>query len=182
MGNQQYQQRRGESYYTKWNTPHFEQFSGINSTRLPQIQQEFTRVAGTDGLVSQGEFSRLYREFNLGSNDEGSIDRAFRGFDRDRSGKLSFDEFVSASVMLNDNTSARDRVTYLIDSNNPIGVNNTFITPAYGREIISNMNNFYGTNANFDDIWSGLNVNNGQVQREEFVSYVSSAPTFVEYF
>jgi hypothetical protein len=27
-----------------------------------------------------------------------------------------------------------------------------------------------------------LNVNNGQVERDEFISYVSRAPTFVRYF
>jgi Ca2+-binding EF-hand superfamily protein len=182
MGNQQYQERRSESSYSRWNTPQLQQVSGIDASRLPQFNEAFRRAAGSDGLVSRDEFEQLYRELNRGSNDQASIDRSFRAFDRDGSGKLSFDEFLSATVMLNNKTGARERVSYLIDSNNPIGVDHTYITPDYGRSIVRNLNSFYGTNANFDEIWSNLNANNGQVRREEFVSYISQAPTFVRYF
>jgi Ca2+-binding EF-hand superfamily protein len=182
MGNQQYQASRSESQFSQWETPRFQQISGISSSRLPQIHQEFIREAGTDGLINRSEFNRLYRELNLGSGDEVRIERAFPAFARDASGRLSFDEFLSASVMLPKNTNTRERITYLIDSNNPSGMNNTLITPDYGRNIISKMNEFYGTNADFDDIWSGLNATNGQVERDEFISYVSRAPTFVQYF
>jgi len=186
MGNQQYQSSRTESQsqsqYSQWATPRFQQISGISSTRLPEIHREFIREAGTDGLVNRSEFSRLYRELNLGPNDEVVIDRAFPAFDRDASGRLSFDEFLSASVMLPKKTNTRERISYLIDSNNPSGMNHTWITPDYGKNIISKMNEFYGTNADFDEIWSGLNVTNGQVERDEFISYVSRAPTFVQYF
>ncbi|UJR23067.1 hypothetical protein I4U23_026091 [Adineta vaga] len=182
MGNQQYQTYRTESRYSQWDAPRLQKFSGFDGNRLPQIHQAFIKAAGSDGLVSRSEFGRLYREYNLGPNDEGSIDRAFRTFDRDGSGKLSFDELLSASIMLNKNTNARERVSYLIDSNNPSGINKTIITPDYGRHIIQNMNQFYGTNADFDQIWSKVNSNNGQVQREEFISYVTQSPTFVQYF
>jgi Ca2+-binding EF-hand superfamily protein len=182
MGNQQYQERRSESHYSRWDAPNLQRVTGIDSVRLPQIHQEFTRAAGSDGLVSRSEFDRLYRELNLGPNDEGSIGRVFGAFDRDGSGKLSFDEFLSASIMLNNKTNTHDRVSYLIDSNNPTGANNTFITPEYGRHIVRNMNQFYGTDADFDQIWSQVGSNNGQVRREEFVTHISQAPTFVQYF
>jgi Ca2+-binding EF-hand superfamily protein len=182
MGNQQYQERRAETHYTRWDAPRLQQMSGIDASRLPQIHQEFIRAAGADGLLNRGEFGRLYRELNAGPGDEGSIDRAFRALDRDGSGKLSFDEFLSAAILLNKNANPRERISYLIDSNNPSGINNTLITPDYGRHIVRNMNQFYGTNADFDQIWSKINANNGQVHREEFVRYVSQAPTFVQYF
>jgi len=181
MGNQQYQGSRSQSSYSQWSSPRFEQTSGISSSRLGNINQEFRRAAGSDGLISRNEFNQLYRELNLGSNDHQSIDRAFRAFDRDRSGKLSFDEFMSATVMLNNDTNAEERVSYLIDSNNPSGMNHTYITPEYGRVIVDNMNQFYGTDAEFDNIWSRLNVNNGQVARSEFVSYLREEPTFSRY-
>lgn len=182
MGNQQYQQHRSESHYRQWNTSGLQQASGIDAGRLPQIQEMFQRAAGADGLLSRGEFNQLYSQLNLGPYDEVNVDRAFRSLDRDRSGKLSFDEFLSASVMLNNKTGARERMSYLIDSNNPAGIDHSYITPDYGRSIVHNLNDFYGTNADFDNIWSGLHANNGQVRREEFVSYVSQAPTFVRYF
>jgi Ca2+-binding EF-hand superfamily protein len=182
MGNQQYQASRSQSSqsssYDQWSSPRFEQYSGISSSRLGDINQEFRRAAGSDGLISPNEFHRIYKELNLGSNDRQSIDRAFQAFDRDRSGKLSFDEFLSATVMLNNNTNAQQRVSYLIDSNNPNGMNHTYITPEYGRAIINNMNQFYDTDADFDDIWPRLNVNNGQVAREEFVTYLREQPSF----
>ena len=182
MGNQQYQESRSQSRYTKWDSSGLQRISGISSNQLPQLQQTFLRAAGPDGLINRNEFGRIYRELNIGSNDEGSIDRAFRAFDTDHSGQLSFDEFLSATVMLNNKTNTRDRVSYLIDSHNPAGVNHTFITPDYGRQIVRNMNQFYGTNANFDDVWSKLNANNGQVHREVFVSYISETPTFAQHF
>jgi hypothetical protein len=84
--------------------------------------------------------------------------------------------------MLNNKSNPRERIDYLIESNNPSGFDNTYITPAYGRTIIRNMNQFYGTNANFDDIWSEMNANNGLVRREEFVTYMTRTPTFISYF
>ncbi len=180
--NQQYQESGGESNYNRWNSPRLQQVSGISESRLPQIRETFRYAAGSDGLVSRSEFNRLYRDLNLGSNDQGNMDRSFRAFDQDESGKLSFDEFLSAAVMLNNNTGARERVSYLIDSNNPAGIDHTYITPDYGRSIVRNLNNFYSTNDDFDDIWSNLNANNGQVRREEFVSYISRSPTFARYF
>jgi len=182
MGNQQYQNSRSQSSYSQWSSPQFEQFSGINPSRLSQINGEFHRVAGSDGLVSRQEFGRLYRELDLGSNQENAIDRAFPAFDQYGSDRLSFDEFLSGAVMLNNNTNTRERIDYLIDSNYPSGSNNIYITPDYGRTIIRNMNQFYGTDADFDDIWSRVNTNNGQVSREEFVTYISQAPAFVRYF
>jgi Ca2+-binding EF-hand superfamily protein len=182
MGNQQYQGSRTQSSYTQWDSPRFQQFSGIEPSRLAQINQEFRRTADSDGLVSGSEFNRLYSEFNLGPKDENSVDRAFRTFDVDQSGKLSFDEFLSSAIMLNNKSNPRERIDYLIESNNPSGFDNTYITPAYGRTIIRNMNQFYGTNANFDDIWSEMNANNGLVRREEFVTYMTRTPTFISYF
>lgn len=166
----------------QWQTPNFQQTTGLDAGRVQQMQQMFQQAAGSDGLISRGEFDRVYQELNLGSYDRGSIDRAFRTLDRDGSGKLSFDEFISVVVMLNNNIGTRERMTYLIDSNNPEGYDQTYITPDYGRTIVRDMNNFYGTNANFDDIYSGLNVNDGRIPREEFVTYVSQTPTFGQYF
>lgn len=182
MGNQQYQQRRGQFSYDHWENPRFQQHSGIDPSRLSTISQQFRQAAGADGLISRDEFRRLYQQLNLGSNDEQSIERAFRGFDTDGSGKLSFDEFVSAAVMLNNGARPQDRINYLIESNNPSGFNNGFITPDYGRAIVRNMNQFYGSNANFDDIWSKINSSNGAVRREDFVSYITQAPAFVQFF
>ncbi|CAF0879443.1 unnamed protein product [Adineta ricciae] len=182
MGNQQYQTRRTESHYTRWDGAGLQRFTGFDASRLPQIHQQFVKAAGSDGLVSYNEFARLYREHNIGPTDERTIEQAFRTFDADGSGKLSFDEFLSAAIALNKNTNARERISYLIDSNNPGGINTTVITPDYGRHIIRNMNQFYGTNADFDQIWSKVNANNGQVHREQFISYVSQTPTFVQYF
>ena len=182
MGNQQYQERRTETHYNRWNGPRLQQLSGIDASRMPQLHQIFQRAAGSDGLVSRAEFDRLYREFNLGSPDQASIDRAFRAFDRDGSGKLSFDEFLSAAVMLNNKGNARERVSYLIDSNNPAGIDHTHITPDYGRAVVRNLNQFYGTNADFDQIWSNLNATNGQIHRDAFVTQISQAPAFVRYF
>jgi Ca2+-binding EF-hand superfamily protein len=182
MGNQQYQNSHSQSSHTQWSSPKFEQFSGINPSRLSQINEEFHRAAGSDGLVSRQEFDKLYGELNIGSNQGDAIDRAFRAFDQYGSGKLSFNEFVSATVMLNNNTNTRERIDFLIDSNHPNGSDNIYITPDYGRSIIHNLNQFYGADADFDDIWSRFNTNNGQVNREEFVTYISQAPAFVRYF
>jgi hypothetical protein len=183
MGNQQYQEHRGDSHSNRWKSPQFEKFSAINSDRLPEIHQIFNRTAENDGLINRSEFGRLYRELNIGSNDETSIDKTFHAFDGDGSGKLSFDEFLSAAIMLNkNNQNSRERITYLIDSNNPNGYDNQNIPPNYGKYIVNNMNKFYGINADFDQIWSKLDRGNGLVSREEFVTYISQIPTFAKYF
>lgn len=166
----------------QWNTPGFQQTTGLDAGRMQQIQQMFQQAAGSDGLISRGEFDRVYQQLNLGSFDRASIERAFRTLDRDGSGKLSFDEFISVVVMLNNNIGTRERMTYLIDSNNPNEYDQTYITPEYGRTIVQDMNHFYGTDANFDDICSGLDVHDGRIPREQFVNYVSQTPTFGQYF
>lgn len=183
MGNKNNRHKnQSGSNSNQWNISNFQQVSGLDTGRVQEIQQMFQRAAGSDGLISRNEFDRVYQELNLGPYDRASIDRSFRTIDRDGSGKLSFDEFLSAVVMLNNNIGTRERVTYLIDSNNPDGYDQTYITPEYGRTIVRDMNDYYGTNANFDDIWSGAGRNNGQIRRDEFVTYVSQDPTFGQYF
>ena len=182
MGNKNNRNKhQGGSHSNQWNISNFQQTSGLDTGRVQQIQQMFQRAAGSDGVISRHEFDRVYQELNLGPYDRASIDRAFRTIDRDGSGKLTFDEFLSAVVMLNNNIGTRERMTYLIDSNNPDGYDQGYITPEYGRTIIRDMNDYYGTNADFDQIWTGINAN-GPIRRDEFVTYISREPTFGGYF
>lgn len=117
---------------------HRESFvSGIPRTTVERLYQEFVTSTGKDNRMDKKEFRRLYKELYLNSqpglngpatltdHDLDKIsDRVFKAFDSHGSGKLTFEEFVNAYLLLDRDSSkssitARDRLSYVLDHNNP---------------------------------------------------------------
>src|SRR2546430_14793876 len=101
--------------YNQWDINELSRATGVPPEQIGEIYQEFMQAAGHDGQLSMQEFSRLYNRFQGAQQQdprymEHQIPRIFRTFDRDGSGTLSFDEFLSAVVMMNHDVSRRDRI------------------------------------------------------------------------
>lgn len=108
--------------------------------------------------MDKKEFRRLYKELYLqsqpGLNGPATLsdhdldklsDRVFKAFDGNGSGKLTFEEFVNAYLLLDRHSTkstatARDRLTYILDHNSPTP---GFITQEQGQEIFNNLNRYY---------------------------------------
>lgn len=123
--------------------------------------------------MDKKEFRRLYKElyFNsqpglngpatLSDHDLDKLsDRVFKAFDSHGSGKLTFEEFVNAYLLLDRHSTkssitARDRLTYILDHNNPTPglttefidknkfVSLGFVSREHGEEIFNNLNRYY---------------------------------------
>ncbi|CAF1346276.1 unnamed protein product [Rotaria magnacalcarata] len=136
------------------------------------------------------EFGSWYSRFpgaqNLDPRSmQQQIPRIFRTFDRDRSGALSFEEFLSAVVMMNCSVPRRDRIDFLIRQNNrmPPLQNNDHghqhgdgrISAQYGQKVFRRLNDYYGLPAGTEQQrWQQVDRNNrGYVTREELMDYVS---------
>ncbi|CAF4561086.1 unnamed protein product, partial [Didymodactylos carnosus] len=96
----------------------------------------------------------------------------FRAFDTDRSGKLSFEEFVSAVVLMNQGGSQGQKFQYIIDQYNP-NRQQGYITPEYGQQIFSSLNQFYGTQGDPYQMWDQIDNGRGGVSRDEFVNFLN---------
>jgi Ca2+-binding EF-hand superfamily protein len=105
------------------------------------------------------------------------IPRIFRTFDRDGSGTLSFDEFLSAIVMMNKNMPRTDRIDYLIRQNNGSGrqQDNGQISAQYGHQVFRRLNDYYGLPPGSEhQAWKQVDRNNrGYVTQEEMMNYIS---------
>ena len=167
--------------YDQWDLQRFAQTAGISESEVQQFYQDFNKAAGKDGKISKSEFASFYKKFP-GSQHQSSRDlkeqteRIFRTFDRDNSGGLSFEEFLSAAIMMNHNIPRKDRFDYLIHNNNPNGCqNNGQITADYGQEVFQTLDNYYGSSGvSAEQRWAEVDpYGQGIVSEQELIDYVS---------
>ena len=177
-----------------WELDAISNLVGIPRPQLENVYKDFRRVS-KDYLLDKYEFRRIYKdmiqyspssiemsnlspsEFNRRNNFQ--ADRIFRTFDRDRTGRLTFDEFISAYIMLQNSISPQVRLNFLLDH---YSQNNGYITPTMGRRVIQDMSNLYGVNTDYQQVWGNLEANyalqNGRVPQQAFTEYFVNHPAY----
>ncbi|CAF1262571.1 unnamed protein product [Rotaria sordida] len=173
--------------YNQWDLNKLSQTTGLDPNQISEIYQEFKQAAGRDGQLNMKEFSKLYSRFPGAQRQdsrymEAQIPRIFRTFDRDGTGTLSFDEFLSGVVMMNHDTPRRDRIDYLIKQNNSYGqqYGDGRIPSEYGQEVFQRLNDYYGLPPGMEQqCWQQVDVNNrGYVTQDELMDYIAQQQAY----
>ncbi|CAF1442137.1 unnamed protein product [Adineta ricciae] len=179
--------RSSRQSYQQWDLNELSRQTGIPVDQVHQLHQEFIRAAGRDGQLDQREFMNFYSRFPGAQQQDPrymqqQIPRIYRTFDRDNSGTLSFDEFLSAVVMMNHNVPRRQRINYLIQQNNQHGRQNGDgrISPQYGHQVFRRINDYYGLPQGTEhQCWKQVDRNNrGYVTQDELIEYISQQDAY----
>ena len=171
-------QSRGD--FNQWDLNGLQQATGLPAQQIQALQQEFFQAAGRDGVLNMQEFANVYSRFPGARNQpnlQQQIPRIFQTFDRDRSGSLSFDEFLNAVVMMNHDMPRRDRIDYLIRQNNQHGrqQGDGRISAQYGHQVFRRLNDYYGLPPGTEhQCWKQVDrQNRGYVTQQELMDYIS---------
>ncbi|CAF0951848.1 unnamed protein product [Adineta ricciae] len=186
---------------------------GIPRATVERLYQEFVATTGKDNRMDKKEFRRLYKELYLNAKTGPSVpavitdhdldkisDRVFKAFDADGTGKLTFEEFVNAYLLLSRNESdsavtTRDRFSYILDHNNPTP---GYISREQGEDVLNHLNRYYtlqdtakttsttttpadGTKpvtTTWEQHWTKLDDGSGRVPQEKFVEYVTTSDDY----
>jgi Ca2+-binding EF-hand superfamily protein len=193
MGNRQ----RGRETQA-WELDAISNMVGIPRHDLENIYKDFRRVS-RDYLLDKSEFRRIYKDLILNSPSSWELDnltpsefnrrhnfmadRVFRTFDLDGTGRLTFDEFISAYIMLENSICPQVRLNFLLDH---YSQNNGYITPQMGRRVIKDMSDLYGVNTDYQQVWGNLEANhalqNGRVPQQAFTDYFVNHPAYAAAF
>jgi hypothetical protein len=203
--------------FTQWDLDRFSNVTGIPRTTVEKLHQEFIATTGKDNRMDKKEFRRLYKELYTSGHTGTSVpavisehdlekisDRVFKSFDGDGSGKLTFEEFVNAYLLINQNekcssVTPRDRLTYVLDHNNPTP---GYVTRDHGEQLFNRLNRFYtwedttkSTSATatphgatkpvtttWEQHWTKLDDGSGRVPQEKFVEYVTTSDDYKKNF
>ncbi|CAF0749888.1 unnamed protein product [Adineta steineri] len=201
--------------FTQWDLDRFSNVTGIPRTTVEKLYQEFIATTGKDNRMDKKEFRRLYKELYTSGRTGTTVpavisehdlekisDRVFKAFDGDNSGKLTFEEFVNAYLLINQKDSAtsttftpRDRLTYVLDHTNPTP---GYVTREQGEQVFNRLNKFYdwedttkttsttttpvGTTkpmtTTWEQHWTKLDDGSGRVPQEKFVEYVTTSDSY----
>jgi Ca2+-binding EF-hand superfamily protein len=179
--------RSGRTTHEEWNSNELSEATGVPPERVQAIYDRFKQAAGEDGQLDMKEFANVYHHFPGAQNQEPQymqqqIPRIFRTFDRDNSGTLSFDEFLSAIIMMNRTMPRRDRIDFLIRQNNAQGrqQGNGQISAQYGHQVFRRLNDYYGLPPGSENqAWKQVDRNNrGYVNQQDFMNYIASQQTY----
>ena len=181
-----------------WELDAISNLVGIPRHQLDNIYKDFRRVS-KDYLLDKYEFRRIYKDMvrysphandyseysssELNRRNNAIADRMFKTFDRDNTGRLSFDEFISAYIMMQDSISPQTRLNFLLDHYTQ---NNGYITPTMGQRVIQDMSDLYGVNADNQQVWRNLEANyalhNGGIPQQVFTDYFINHPAYASAF
>lgn len=167
--------------YTDWDIDRLSYMTGLSPIQIHQLFQRFDRKAGHDGELDRHEFIRLMTELGYDTHSSLQNERSFRAFDKDHSGKLSFEEFIMALTLSNNKVHPRERFQYFINTYNPYGPQG-YVTPDYARSVISSMNHFWGVELDANQVWTALDTGSGQVPQTAFIEYLYQTPAYMQYF
>lgn len=177
--------RSSRGNVSDWDMNEIQRTSGLSAQQIQQLQQEYFHAAGRDGVLNMNEFANVYirlfgsrREQNL----QQQIARIFRTFDRDNSGTLSFDEFLSGIVMMNHDVPRQDRIDYLIRQNNHHGRQrgDGRISQQYGQQVFRRLNDYYGLPPGTEQqCWECVDPHNqGYVTHDDMMNYISQQQAY----
>ncbi|CAF4976791.1 unnamed protein product [Rotaria sp. Silwood1] len=157
--------------------------------------------------MDKKEFRRLYKEMYLSrqvsseqvgpsapamwsEHDlEKMSDHVFKAFDREGSGKLTFEDFVNAYLLLDNRpdtstsgVSSRDRFNYIMDHNNPTP---GYVSREHGEQLFNRLNlcnagdmEKPGKTTTWEHHWSKIDDGSGPVTQEKFVEYVANSDDY----
>jgi Ca2+-binding EF-hand superfamily protein len=177
-----------------WELDAISNLVGIPRQQLENIYKDFRRVS-KDYLLDKYEFRRIYKDlirysshpqdysdlsiYELNRQHNATADRIFKTFDNDKTGRLTFDEFISAYIMLQSSISPQIRLNFLLDH---YSQNNGYITPTMGRRVIQDMSDLYGVNTDYQQVWGNLEANyalqNGRIPQQAFTDYFINHPAY----
>jgi Ca2+-binding EF-hand superfamily protein len=177
-----------------WELDAISNLVGIPRQQLENIYKDFRRVS-KDYLLDKYEFRRIYKDlirysshpqdysdlsiYELNRQNNATADRIFKTFDNDKTGRLTFDEFISAYIMLQNSISPQIRLNFLLDH---YSQNNGYITPTMGRRVIQDMSDLYGVNTDYQQVWGNLEANyalqNGRIPQQAFTDYFINHPAY----
>jgi len=199
--------------FTQWDLDRFSNVTGIPRATVERLHQEFLATTGKDNRMDKKEFRRLYKEMYLSGQTGSSVpavisehdldkisDRVFKAFDADGSGKLTFEEFVNAYLLINHNKAntaiqSRDRLNYLMDHNNPTP---GYVTREHGEQVFNRLNRFYNWNdttkttsttttppgcskpvtTTWEQHWTKLDDGSGRIPQEKFVEHFTTSEDY----
>jgi hypothetical protein len=203
--------------FSQWDLDRFSNVTGIPRDTVNRLYQEFIASTGKDNQMDKKEFRRLYKEFYLVEQPDATgptalsdhelnkiADRVFKAFDRNGTGKLTFEEFVNAYLLLNRSSSnttvtARDRLNYILDQNNPTP---GFISRESGEQIFNDLSRYYigedtsnttttttipagatkPVTTTWEQHWTKLDDGTGRVPQEKFVEYITTSDDYKNNF
>jgi len=205
--------------FTQWDLDRFSNVTGIPRSTVERLHQEFMTTTGKDNRMDKKEFRRLYKELYTSGQTGAAVpavisehdlekmsDRVFKAFDAEGSGKLTFEEFVNAYLLLSQNPTGKapvvtphERLTYILDHNNP--------TPGYvsreqGEQVFNRLHKFYNwedttkststtatpagatkpVTTTWEQHWTKLDDGSGRVPQEKFVEYVTTSDDYKRNF
>jgi len=199
--------------FTQWDLERFSNVTGIPRATVERLYQEFMSTTGKDNRMDKKEFRRLYKELYTSGRTGTTVpavisehdlekisDRVFKAFDGDGSGKLTFEEFVNAYLLINQNqgnksVTSRDRLNYILDHNNPTPGH---ITREQGEQVFNRLNRLYDwqdttktmsttttppgstkpLTTTWEQHWTKLDDGSGRVPQEKFVEYVTTSDDY----
>jgi len=198
--------------FSQWDLDRFSNVTGIPRATVERLHQEFIATTGKDNRMDKKEFRRLYKELYVNGRTGSTVpavisehdlekisDRVFKAFDADGSGKLTFEEFVNAYLLINHPTNTavtpRDRLNYVLDHNNPTP---GYVTREQGEQVFNRLNRYYNwqdtakttsttttpvgsskpVTTSWEQHWTKLDDGSGRVPQEKFVEYVTTSDDY----
>ncbi|UJR09842.1 hypothetical protein I4U23_014067 [Adineta vaga] len=195
--------------FSQWDLERFSNVTKIPRDKVDALYQEFITSSGKDNLMDKKEFRRLYKEMYMNrqatsveqtgpsapamwsEHDLNKMaDHVFKAFDQGGSGKLTFENFVNAYLLLDNSpgiastgVSNRDRLNYILDHNNPTPGK---VSREHGEDLFNHMNVCYtgdsvveGNDKTWEHHWTQMDDGNGgTVTQEKFVEYFTVSDAF----
>ncbi|CAF2554601.1 unnamed protein product [Rotaria sp. Silwood2] len=199
--------------FTQWDLDRFSNVTGIPRATVERLYQEFITTTGKDNRMDKKEFRRLYKELYTSGQTGASVpavvsehdlekisDRVFKAFNTDGSGKLSFEDFVNAYLLINQNQTntiitPRDRLNYVLDQTSSTP---GYVTREQGQQVLDHLNRYYTYEdttktktttttppgatqpvaTTWEQHWTKLDDGSGRVPQEKFVEYVTTSDDY----
>ncbi|CAF1482803.1 unnamed protein product [Rotaria sordida] len=178
--------RTSRPRFVEWDLDRLEKITTLSKQQYLDLYYQYQNDEAWGGQnMDEKLFFQKYDQMLPGEQTKAESDRAFYAFDYNKSGKLSFEEFVGVVVILNNGSTTLDRITYLIDQYNPTKTNYQ-IGKDFGKVVFDRLNQYYGIN-NLDpsSTWSQLVATTGentdQVSRDQYLAFIAHHPVYSTY-
>lgn len=178
MGNRVYRPR-----FVEWDLDRLEKITDLSKQKYLDLYNLYQNDQAWGGQnMDNNLFFQKYDEMLPGEQTKAESDRAFSTFDYNKSGKLSFEEFVGVVILLSRGSTTLERIGYLLDQYNPNRKVNQ-IEKAFGKVIFDRLNVYYDiSNADPEAVWSQLIAKTGDttdlVNRDQFLAFIAENPVY----
>lgn len=164
------------------------QAAPVSEMELNRIYQDFRTFTGNSDRLYRNQFAEFYKSLSGAyAYDQQTlkqeINRVFATFDTDRSGYLSFGEFMNAVTVLNRSIPKQNRCNGFVCNRtrgNCMPGADMLVTPEHAKYVFQDMNNFYGASGlSPDEHWRQVDPENrGSITQSELLDYVSNRAGF----